>query len=225
MKMTTMPPDIFTVKKIIYGAFPFIQLITAVLATRCWPARRNFYWRTFIIVWLITFLVEITGKVLGSFAINNHWLYNLFYITFYPGIIILYTAAFKIKWLQQSVIVAAIATLVGGGISLINDIATLNTQFATVGGSAIVLLAITYLAILYNDTDTTTPLKQDPYFWFSIGFVIYFSVITVIIGMYNRIVDAHSAQSQIFTFYINHLMALILHLCLWKGFNAAKKYG
>lgn len=219
-------PDVFTVRKIIYGAFPLIQLITAALAIKCWPVRRNFYWRIFIIVWVVNFLVETSGKILGSLAINNHWLYNIFYILiFYPGIILFYAVTFRVKWLQQTVILAAVGTLVWGAISLINEIATLNTWFVAIGGTTILLLAITYLGILYSDAETITPLKHDAQYWFSMGFIIYFSVITVIIGMYNKIVDAHSQQSQIFTFYIIHLMSLILHLCLWKGFNAAKKYG
>ena len=82
-------------KPFINWGFLLIQLITAVLAVRCWSKARSFAWKIFIIVWVITFLTEIAGKVMGSFRIHNFWLYNLFDIIFYPGIVLLYADVFE----------------------------------------------------------------------------------------------------------------------------------
>ncbi len=212
-------------KPLIHWGFLLIQLITAILAVRCWSKTKSFAWKIFIIVWTLTFLTETAGKIMGSFRIHNFWLYNLFDIIFYPGILLLYTVVFekrKLKWLT---LVAAISLATWAILFLLlNGLPTLNTYYSTVAGSFIILFTLVYLVQLFLDKETATPLRQDPYYWFSTGFIIYFVFNSVMLGMYVTILESKVEWLHLLIFYANHLITLVLHIFLWVGFTAFVKW-
>jgi hypothetical protein len=212
-------------KPFIHWGFLLIQLITVILAVRCWSKTKSLEWKIFIIVWVLTFLTETAGKIMGSFRIHNFWLYNLFDIIFYPGIVLLYADVFeksKLKWLA----IAAAAALAAWAIMYlsINGLETFNTYYSTVAGAFIIFFALAYLAKLFLDKEISTPLKNDFYYWFSTGFVIYFAFNSVMIGMYNTIIQSKVAWLHDLIFYANHLITLVLHIFLWLGFTAFFKW-
>ena len=210
----------------IHWGFLLVQLITAILALRCWHKNTSIACRIFIIVWVLTFFTETAGKLMGHYGIHNLWLYNLFNVFFYPGILILYTDVFTARR-QRWIIFIAAFVLAGWTIEflLTHDITLqLNTYYNTVASAAIIFLALAYLVKLFLDKETTTPLRNDFYYWFSLGFIIYFGFNAVMIGMYTKIIESKSLLLSDFTFYANHLITLVLHIFLWKGFWAAFKW-
>jgi len=212
-------------KPFIHWGFLLVQLITVVLALRCWSKTKSLSWKLFIIVWVLTFFTETAGKIMGSFHIHNFWLYNLFDIVFYPGIVILYADVFeksKLKWLA---VVAAVGLATWAILYLLmNGLETLNTYYSTVAGAFIIFFALAYLVKLFLDKETSTPLKNDFYYWFSTGFAIYFVFNSVMLGMYNSIVQSKVAWLHDLIFYANHLITLVLHIFLWLGFTAFLKW-
>ena len=206
--------------------FLLIQFITAVLAIRCWSKSRSINWKIFIVVWILTFLVEATGKILGRLGIHNIWLYNIFYIVFYPGIILLYADVFTGKRIQKLVITIIALSLTIWAIIhwLSHTNSQLNTYYITVSCSVIILLALSYLVTLFLDKEITTPLKNDYYYWFSTGLIIYFVFNAVMLGMYTKIIESKDPWLPQFTFYAGHLITFVLHFFLWIGFNAAFKW-
>jgi len=212
-------------KLFIHWGFLLIQLITAILAVRCWSKTKSFAWKVFIFVWVLTFLTETAGKIMGSFRIHNFWLYNLFDIIFYPGIVLLYTIVFeksKLKWIA---LVVSIGLAISAILFLvINGLTILNTYYSTVAGSFIIFFALVYLVQLFLDKETTTPLRQDAYYWCSTGFIIYFVFSSVMLGMYTTILESKVAWLPKLLFYANHLVTLVLHIFLWLGFTAFLKW-
>ena len=209
----------------IHWGFLLIQFITAMLAIRCWNKRKSFIWKVFIIVWVLTFLTEAAGKIMSSYSIHNLWLYNFFDIVFYPGIVIIYADVFaksRLGWL--AVILAVALTAWAIGYLLTHDYTALDTYYTIVASAVIIFFTLAYLTQLFIDKETTTPLRNDFYYWFSIGFIIYFSFNAVMFGMYTKITESKVSWLPIFIFYANHLITFTLHICLWTGFRAAFKW-
>lgn len=201
----------------------FIQLITAILAICCWNKSRSINFKIFIVVWILTFLVEGVGKILGSYGIHNLWLYNLFYIFFYPGIVLSYADVFHTK--KLAVIILFFGLIVWGIVHfLFHSILRLHTYYITIGGAVIIFLALAYLVKLFLDKRITTPLTNDYYYWFSTGFIIYFVFNTVMLGMYTKIIESKNTWLPQFTFYAIHLITFVFHFFLWMGFRAAFKW-
>jgi hypothetical protein len=211
---------------VIQWGFLVIQFITAILAILCWEKSKSVFWRSFIIIWIVTFLIETTGKIMGSYGIHNLWLYNLFFVIFYPCIILFYIDIFGKKKLGWMAVISAIVLIVWSIVNLLTVDITLNldTYYAIVAGTLIIFFALAYLIMLFFDKETTTPLRNEYYYWFSLGFVIYFSFNTILIGMYTKIIESKSPILSDFIFYATHLISFVLHICLWIGFRTAFKW-
>lgn len=209
----------------IHWGFLLIQLITAVLAIRCWNKNRSIAWKIFIIACILTFLTETVGKIMGYYSVHNLWLYNYFFTIFYPAIVFLYFLVFKKNWLKWF---AAITTITLFGWSIIylltGNNTALDTPYALTASIAILFFAIVYLVQTSLDKESVIPLRNDFYYWFSTGFFIYFTFNAILIGMYTMVTTSKVTWLPTFTFYANHLVTLVLHLCLWAGFRAAYKW-
>lgn len=212
-------------KPFVHWGFLIIQLITAVLALRCFYMNSSLGWKVFTGVWGLTFLVECAGKIMGAFGIHNFWLYNLFDVVFYPAIVALYILVYKGNKLQLLASASAIGLVIWSISYLASEgLSDYNTYYATVAGSIILILALGYLVLLFMDKEASTPLRQDYYYWFSVGFIVYFSFNTVLLGMYNTLVQSKVSWLPNFIFYANHFITLVLHVFLWIGFIAYKRW-
>ena len=213
------------VKSFIHWGLLLIQLITVVLAIRCWNKNKLIAWRIFIIAWVLTFLVETAGKIMGAYGIHNLWLYNYFFTIFYPAIILIYSLVFAKNWLKWVAIFSAIILFVWSVFYLLTGNNTaLDTPYALAASSVILFLSLVYLVQASLDRESTTPLSSDYYYWFSTGFLIFFTFNAILIGMYTMVTTSKVSWLPTFTFYANHLVTLVLHICLWAGFRAAYKW-
>ena len=210
---------------IIQWGFLLVQLITALLAVQCWNKSKAIAWKFFIITWVLTFFTEATGKLMSSYGIHNIWLYNLFDIVFYPAIIFIYGEIFTSNFIKKVLTVIAIGFVVWAIWNFILQRNTgINTYYALVGSSIIILLALIYLIKLFLDTEAITPLRQDYYYWYSIGFLLFFGFNVIMMGMYTKLLSSKVVWLPHFLFYANHLITFVLHSCLWAGFYAARKW-
>jgi hypothetical protein len=210
---------------LIHWGFLFIQLITALLAIRCWNKSGSIVWKVFIVVWVLTFFTEFTGKMLGSYGINNLWLYNLFDTFFYPGIVLIYVDVFAKNKIKLFAVVAAVLLIFWAIFYLLSqNNLVLNTYYSTVASTIIIFFALVYLTKLFLDKETTTPLANDYYYWFTTGFVIYFVFSAVMLGMYTTALESKVTWLPRFMFYANHLITLVFHIFLWTGFRAYYKW-
>lgn len=208
-------------KPFVHWGFLIVQLVTALLALRCFSRSNSMIWKIFTGIWLITFLVESTGKMMGALAVHNFWLYNLFDVIFYPAIISIYVLVYRGYKIRLLPIGVAIGLTIWSVLYLLrNGLSAYNTYYAAIAGSCILVFGIGYLVLLFLDKEASTPLRQDYYYWFSVGFIIYFSFNTVMLGMYNSLVQSKVPWLPDFIFYANHFITLVLHVFLWIGFTA-----
>ena len=128
---------------------------------------------------------------MGSYGIHNIWVYNIFDVLFYPGIILLYSDVFGKSGLRWLITTLTFGVLIWEILQLfLSDISIFNTYFITIISTIIIFLALSYLVKLFLDTSITSPLKNDFYYWFSVGFVIYFVFNAVMLGMYTQIIES-----------------------------------
>jgi hypothetical protein len=212
-------------KPIIHWGLLLIQLITALLAIRCWRKTMPIAWKVFIGIWVLTLFTETAGKVMGAYKVNNLWLYNCFFALFYPGIVLLYADVFAKSKIKLLAMAASTLLLTWAVLSLAfqNSLA-LNTFYNTAASAIIIAFALLYLSKLFLDKETVTPLGNDYYYWFSTGFIIYFAFTAVMFGMYTTALSSKVAWLPRFMFYTNHLITLVLHIFLWTGFRAFFKW-
>lgn len=214
-----------SIKLFIHWGFLLIQLITAILAIRCWNKKRLIGWKIFIVAWLLTFLTETAGKIMGYYKVHNLWLYNYFLTIFYPSIVLLFSLVFNKKWLKRFAIIASASLFIWSIVYLLtNNNTALDTPYALASSTCILFLSLIYLIKTSLDKDSTIPLHNDWYYWFSTGFFVYFTFTAILTGMYTTITTSKVHWLPTFTFYANHLVTLVLHLCLWAGFRAAYKW-
>ncbi len=209
------------IKPFVHWGFLLVQLITAVLALRCLSRNSSLPWKVFTGIWVLSFLVELAGKIMGAFALRNFWLYNLFDVVFYPAIVAVYILVFR--GYKASLLVKGVAISLACWSVLYlfrNGLSDYNTYYTAVAGSCILVFAIGYLVLLFLDKEASSPLRRDYYYWFSVGFIIYFSFNTVLLGMYNSLVQSKVSWLPDFIFYANHFITLVLHVFLWMGFSA-----
>jgi hypothetical protein len=212
-------------KIFIHWGFLLIQLVTVLFAVRCWNKNRQIAWKTFITAWLLTFVTETAGKIMGYYGIHNLWLYNYFDTIFYPVIILLYSLIFTRVWISWFAIISALVLFIWAAVFLFTvNAPALNTPYSLSSSVVIIFLSLTYLVRTSLDREATTPLRNDYNYWFSTGFFIYFTFSAILLGMYTTIIDSNVSWLPTFTFYANHLVTLVLHLCLWAGFRAAYKW-
>lgn len=208
-------------KPFVHWGFLIIQFVTALLAMRCFNRNSSVIWKIFSGIWVVTFLVELSGKILGALAVHNFWLYNIYDIVFYPAIVAIYTMVYRGYSIRLLATGVAMALTLWSLIYLLqNGLAAYNTNYAAIAGSCILVFAIGYLILLFLDKEASTPLRRDYYYWFSVGFIVYFSFNTVLLGMYNSLVQSKVTWLSDFIFYANHFITLVLHVFLWFGFTA-----
>jgi hypothetical protein len=203
-----------------------VQFITAVLAILCWNKKKSIGWKIFILTWVLTFFTETVSKIISSYRMHNLWLYNIFDTIFYPGVLLLYADVFarnrRLKLL--AVIACALLVLWQVVFLLSQNNTVLNTFYSTIASAIIIFFALVYLVQSSLDKETTVPLRNDFYYWFSAAFFIYFTFIAIMLGMYTAVTESKVPWLPDFTFYANHLVTLLFHICLWAGFTAALKW-
>lgn len=176
-------------------------------------------------LWPLTFFMEVTGKIMAGLGLHNVWLYNLYLAVFYPAIIFMYRDVFSGNIIKFLIKIAAVFYVTWSVCYLIlYNISTINTYNLLAASGFVIFLALLYLIKLFLDKETTTPLRNDYYYWFSIGFLLYFGFNGIMLGMYTKIITSKAYWLPYFIFYANHLITFVLHICLWAGFIAARKW-
>jgi hypothetical protein len=202
-----------------------VQFITAVLAILCWNKKKSTTWKIFILTWVLTFLTETVGRIMSSQKMHNLWLYNIFDAVFYPGVLLLYADVFGKNRLKPFAVITSLLLVLWQIVYIFSQSnATLNTFYATVASAVIIFFALCYLVQSSLDKQTITPLRNDYYYWFSAGFFIYFTFMAIMLGMYTTVIESKVSWLPDFIFYANHLVTLVLHICLLAGFIATLKW-
>ena len=164
--------------------FLWISAITVVAVYRnSWPLSFK------ILAFFILFYTfsDTYGCILASFyKMKNHFLYNFLYSVQYLVISYFYYHRLGSGLLKKAIIVFFFAYLLLDIAStfLLYGIYTLHTYNYVLGGFVVVILSLAYLLQLYG-SDEMNSIFHDPVFWFSIAWLLNFSITVPFFGMLN----------------------------------------
>lgn len=181
--------------------------------------------RKLSLLWISLFLLDLTGNYMREIEIQNHWLYNIFNWIFYMGLAFLYYHQLQNRIIRTIIkifmIVFPVFILINS--LFIEDIYRLQSLVIVLGGNFIIFTSAAYLQQLYRSNDTER-ITRDPWFWFSVGFIIYFGAAVPYLGMFNYIWELYPDFAGVYYYYIYISFTLVLHLLMIKGFICRLKY-
>jgi magnesium-transporting ATPase (P-type) len=200
--------------------FVWLSSIAAAFSfQKPWPS--SFKWLAFSVVFMA--LIDTSGTILAAYNIKTHFLYNILYTVNFVLIANFYYSQLSypiVKRIARAFIYIFPLFVLANGL-FIQGFSTLHTYSYVVGGSFIVAMAVAYLWELYISEDTQN-IFQNPAFWFSISWLLFFAVSVPYLGMLNYL----WSKVQVFTtyyYYIVYIGASILYnLGLIIGFLCKK---
>lgn len=93
----------------------------------------------------------------------------------------------------------------------------LQSLVIVIGGTAIIILAAAYLRQLYL-SDSNERITRDPWFWFSIAFIVYFGASVPYLGMLNYLWKNYMDFAAVYYYYIYITFTLLMHSLIIIGF-------
>lgn len=181
--------------------------------------------RKLSLLWITLFLLDLVGYSMREMNLSNHWLYNIYNWIFYTAVVFLYYHQLQSPIVKTIIkifmIVFPLFILIDS--LFIEDIFRLQGLVIVLGGNFIIFAAAAYLQQLYKSNDTER-ITRDPWFWFSVAFIIYFAAAVPYLGMFNYLWDRYPDFAGMYFYYIYISFTLVLHILMIKGFLCRLNY-
>jgi hypothetical protein len=176
------------------------------------------------LLWVLNFGVDLAAFIVRKQGYYNLWLYNIYFWIMYLVLAHLYGTQIKSRGIQQSIRwfyglfpMLVVVQVVTGGIM------ELQSPVIAIGGVFIVFLLAAYLRQLYLSEDTNS-ITGDPWFWFSIGFLIYYGGTVPFFGMMNFLWAYYPVFTNFYYKYFCNLFIVLLNLLVITGFLCRRNY-
>ena len=179
--------------------------------------------KMFARLWIATFCVELIGHLTKDEKSPNHWLYNFFHVFYYPYLAHIFyhqLASERIRILIPVFYVAFFAfavynTLFGQGFF------ALQTYTVVLGGAFIFLLAgIYFWELLMSNTGES--ITRDPFFWLSLGLIIYFGGTLPFLGMFNYMAENFYEFTVFYYRNFSNAFSILLNILIVVAFLCRK---
>lgn len=177
------------------------------------------------ILWVILFLLDVYGNILGRTG-RNHWLYNVFNWIWYASLAYLYYHQLQSQFIRRIIrlFLVAFPLFVVADSIFIEGIVQLQSLVIVLGGGFVVFMAAAYFRHLYLSEETEN-IQNDPWFWFSFGFIVYFAGGSVpFLGMLNYLNESAVKFARIYYSYVYLSFTILLHLLILTGFLCRRNY-
>lgn len=174
--------------------------------------------RKLSVFWVFNFCIDLCGHITKYFGVRNHWLYNIYFWLMYLTLAYLYDGQVKNRYVHTGIRLFYIAfPLLMLTESLISGIHQLQTMMLVAGSVFMIFLAAAYFRQLYLSEDNE-PVTQDPWFWFSFGFILYFGCTVPFLGMFNYLWAHYKEFTNFYYSYFCNSFAILLNLLIITGF-------
>jgi hypothetical protein len=177
------------------------------------------------LLWILLFLIDVVGNYMREMNLTNHWLYNIYDWIYYMGLAFLYYHQLQSPLVKTIIKIFLIVFPVFIVIDtvFIESIYKLQGLVIVLGGNFVIFTAAAYLQQLYRSNDKER-ITRDPWFWFSVAFIIYFAATVPYLGMFNYILELYPDFAGMYYYYIYISFTLVLHLLMIKGFLCRLNY-
>jgi hypothetical protein len=171
------------------------------------------------ILWVVLFMIDVGGSILKIENIHNLWVYNIFGWLFYLPLALLYAKKIDHSFIRKCVRVFAVlfSIVIISDTLFIEGFHQLQSLVIVIGGTAIIILAAAYLRQLYL-SDSNDRITRDPWFWFSIAFIVYFGASVPYLGMLNYLWQNYMDFAAVYYYYIYITFTLLMHCLIIIGF-------
>lgn len=164
--------------------FLWISAITVVAVYRSsWPLS----YKILAIFILFYTLSDTIGGIMASFyKMNNHFIYNFLYSVQFLVISYFYYHRLTSRLLKKTIKISVFTYMLLDIVSAIwlYRVDTLHTYNYVLGGFVVVILSLAYLLQLYGSAESNN-IFYDPVFWFSLAWLLNFSITVPFFGMIN----------------------------------------
>lgn len=168
--------------------------------------------------WVFNFCIDLSGHIMKYAGVKNHWLYNIYFWLMYLTLAYLYDRQVKNKYVHRGIrLFYIIFPLLVLAESMVSGIQTLQTMMLVTGSVSMIFLAAAYFRQLYLSEDNET-VTQDPWFWFSFGFILYFGCTVPFLGMLNYLWGHYKEFTNFYYSYFCNSFAILLNLLIITGF-------
>ena len=175
-------------------------------------------------LWLFVFAVELTGRVMSLYSKTNLWLYNISDIILFLSLTFIFMQQHENRMIKLlcKVFIIAFPLFVIANYLFFQGPNKYHSYTFIFGGIFLIMLAGAYIWQLYK-SDSDERISEDPFFWFSCGFLIYFGGYMPFLGMYNYLVENFKGLANSY-FYISISFSIILNLSIITGYLCRKQY-
>jgi hypothetical protein len=197
--------------------------LSAIVSTRVLFSDAPLPLKMFARLCVVTFIFELIGHLTKDEVNPNYWLYNFFHVFYYTYLAHIFyhqLESERIKILIPVFFVAFFAfalynTLFGQGML------PLQTYTMVVGGAFIFLLAGIYFWELIVSVDGES-IAHDPFFWLSLGLIIYFGGTTPFLGMFNYLLENFYDFTVFYHRNVSNAFSILLNILIVVAFLCKK---
>lgn len=178
------------------------------------------------ILWMLLFLIDVFGNMLGRMHMQNYWLYNIFSWIWYPSLAYLYSRKLKSQLIGNIILLFLMVfpLIIIVDSIFIEGIINLQSFIIVFGGAFVVFMAAAYFRQLYLSEENQN-ITGDAWFWFSFGFIVYFAGGSVpFLGMLNYLTIHDQQFAADYYYYIYLSFTILLHLLILTGFLCRTNY-
>jgi hypothetical protein len=206
---------------------PLVSLAAAVVVS--WRSfLYSFPWPLKLFSMMLSFWLIVQGIAHGmAYAgIRNYWVYNIFNPLYFLAIAYIYQQQISsatirriIVWFYGLFVLVFLSNTI-----LLQDIAsTYQTLIVVIGRSFIIFLAAAYFWQLYNDAGEVK-VSQDPFFWFSFGFILHFAATVPFLAMFNYLYGKYPGFTKSYYFYFINSFATLQYFLVIAGYLCRKNF-
>lgn len=171
------------------------------------------------LLWVVLFIIDVGGNILKAKNIDNLWLYNIFGWLFYLPLAALYYQVIDHPLIRRCirVFIPLFMLIIVTDTFFIEGFHRLQSLVIVTGGIAIIILAGAYLRQLYL-SESNDNITSDPWFWFSVAFIVYFGVSVPYLGMLNYLWQHYTDFAAVYYSYIYIAFTMLMHGLIITGF-------
>jgi hypothetical protein len=193
-------------------------VIAAFAYRRVLPA----VFRQFIVFIILMAAAETIGNFLAFRNIHNHYYFNVFFALEFMMVPYFFyfqlTNQFLKKFILAYFVIFPLFFIVN--FTWWQSFDSLLTYTFVLGGSFILVLSVTYIWQLYS-SDETQNVFRDPVFWFSLGYLFYYTIAVPYLGQLNYLWKDDPSFTK--KYYLIFNIVIILHnILLSTGFLCAR---
>jgi hypothetical protein len=182
-------------------------------------------YRKVAVLWVVIFSFELTGHILQMMSIHNHWLYNVSNIFFFCGLVYLYRKLLPGKPLRMFnsifLVLFPVACILNS--IFFQPFDSLQTINLVVGGLYTFVIVLIYLIQEFL-AERKEPIREDPFFWFSLGLALYITGIMPFLGMLNYLWSHFQEFTTVYYLYVVNLFSILLDAFIIRGFLCELSY-